>query len=227
MLVFNYAVRKRSAEEQRRLNQVISFRRNELREKLRRLELKLQEVLEEKDFSRFKEGYIMNRIASKPAYEEDQSIQEAAATFAAKDAEKKSKKALEEKKNQAAGAGPGAAATTGKRQPTLKITKGKLGAKTKKADGADDSKNAAVKMQQRDIKGMEEMYWSVRYQLDSLDELRKRLDQPNIWDLIYEAYDLYSNPRKRMQIELLREVVFELKRDFNKEFDALERYKED
>lgn len=30
-----------------------------------------------------------------------------------------------------------------------------------------------------------------------------------------------------MQIELLREVIFELKRDFNKEFDSLEKFKED
>ena len=74
---------------------------------------------------------------------------------------------------------------------------------------------------------MEEMYWSVRYQIENLEEIKKKLDSPNIWDLIYEAYDLYSNPRKRMQIELLREVIFELKRDYNKEFDGLERFKED
>lgn len=48
--------------------------------------------------------------------------------------------------------------------PTLKITKGKLGAKTKKAADGDDSKNANnLKMQQRDIKGMEEMFWAVKY----------------------------------------------------------------
>jgi cilia- and flagella-associated protein 43 len=112
--------------------------------------------------------------------------------------------------------------------PTLKITKGKLGAKTKKASDGDDSKNAAnLKMQQRDIKGMEEMFWAVKYQIDQLDEFKKRLENPNIWDMIYESYDLYSNPRKRMQIELLREVIFELKRDYNKEFDGLERFKED
>jgi hypothetical protein len=65
---------------------------------------------------------------------------------------------------QAAGPGNQAGQQPGKRQPTLKITKGKLGAKTKKADGGDDAKNAqANKMQQRDIKGMEEMYWSVKY----------------------------------------------------------------
>ena len=71
------------------------------------------------------------------------------------------------------------------------------------------------------------MFWSVKYQIDQLDEIKKKLESPNIWDLIYEAYDLYSNPRKRVQIELLREVIFELKRDYNKEFDALERFKED
>jgi hypothetical protein len=56
------------------LNQVIAFRRNELREKLKRIEAKLSEVMDEKDFSRFKEGYIMNRVANKPIYDEDQSI---------------------------------------------------------------------------------------------------------------------------------------------------------
>jgi hypothetical protein len=145
MLVFNYAVRKREPAEQRRLNQVLNFRRNELREKLRRIEAKMQETLDEKDFSRLKEGYIVNRVANKPLYEEDQSIQEAAATFAAKDAEKKSKKAQEEKKLQAAGAGPGQPGNQpGKRMPTLKITKGKLGAKTKKADGVDAASAAAA-----------------------------------------------------------------------------------
>lgn len=98
MLVFNYGIRKRTPEELRRLNQIINFRKNELKEKLQRIEQKLSEVLDEAEFSRIKEGYIMNRVTGKPLYEEDQSIQEAAATFAAKDAEKKSKKALEEKK---------------------------------------------------------------------------------------------------------------------------------
>jgi hypothetical protein len=50
------------------------MRRNDLREKLKRIEGKLAEVLDEKDFSRFKEGYMMNRIASKPLYEDDNSI---------------------------------------------------------------------------------------------------------------------------------------------------------
>ena len=74
MLVFNYAVRKRSPEEVRRLMQILNVRRNELREKLVRIETKLLEVLDESEFSRLKEGYVMNRVAGKPFYDEDQSI---------------------------------------------------------------------------------------------------------------------------------------------------------
>jgi hypothetical protein len=81
-------------------------------------------------------------------------------------------------------------------------------------------------MQQRDIKGMEEMFWQVSYLNKNLEETKKTLESPNIWDLIYEAYDLYSDSRKRIQIELLKEVLFELKRDFNKEFISLEDFKD-
>lgn len=41
--------------------------------------------------------------------------------------------------------------------------------------------------------------------------------------MLYEPYDLYRDKRKRCQIEFLKEVVFELKRDFNKEFTNLEQ----
>lgn len=61
----------------------------------------------------------------------------------------------------------------------------------------------------------------------SIDDMKKSLENPNIWDLIYETNELYADPRKRMQIEILNEVIFELKRDFNKEFEALEKFKED
>jgi len=50
----------------------------------------------------------------------------------------------------------------GKKQPILKITKGKLGSKAKKKDHDDDPNAAAnAKVSQREIKGMEEMYWKV------------------------------------------------------------------
>jgi hypothetical protein len=43
----------------------------ELREKMSNIENKIGEVLENTDYSRTKEGYIMNRITGKPMYEED------------------------------------------------------------------------------------------------------------------------------------------------------------
>jgi hypothetical protein len=46
-----------------------------------------------------------------------------------------------------------------------------------------------------------------------------------VWELIYEPYELFTDIRKRNQIELIKQVVFELKKDFNKEFSALEQYK--
>ena len=53
----------------------------------------------------------------------------------------------------------------GKKQPILKITKGKLGGKTKKRDLDDDdaAMNAKNKLQVREIKGMEEMYWKILF----------------------------------------------------------------
>lgn len=80
---------------------------------------------------------------------------------------------------------------------------------------------------ERDIKGMEEIHWKVVYLERELDDLKKALEAqpPNIYDLLYDAFELYTDQRKRSQIELIREVIFELKRDYNKEFDSLENYK--
>jgi IS4 transposase len=102
--------------------------------------------------------------------------------------------------------------TNSKKQPILKITKGKLGNKMKKRDDDDDDgdKNKN-KMQIREIKGMEEMYWRVEHQQKQADQIKAKIDNPNIFDLIYEPYELYSDYRKRNQIEILQGAVFELK----------------
>jgi len=61
-----------------------------------------------------------------------------------------------------------------------------------------------------------------------LDQLKLTLEEnTNIFDIIYDCFELHTDTRKRHQIEMLREVIFELKRDFNKEFDALESEKEE
>jgi len=46
-------------------------------------------------------------------------------------------------------------------------------------------------------------------------------------DIIYEPFELYTDIRKRNQIEIIKNVIFELKKDLNKEFEDPEKNKED
>ena len=131
---------------------------------------------------------------------------------------------MEELKNQA----NNAKGEEGKRKPYLKLTKGRLGTKIRKKDDDGDMGKQNMNME-RDIKGMEELHWKVVYMERELEELKKALEapNPNIYDLLYDCFELYTDQRKRTQIELDREVIFELKRDFNKEFIILENYKQE
>jgi hypothetical protein len=45
--------------------------------------------------------------------------------------------------------------------------------------------------------------------------------------LLYEPFELFTDVRKRNQIELIKAVVFELKQEHNKEFVDIEKFKED
>lgn len=152
---------------------MFNTRKMELLEMIGRRENQLKEALEESDFSESIEDYMMNRVGGKPIFEDDESIQEAAAEFAAKDAEKKAKRdKLEQSLNNQNNTNQ-----QGKKQPILKITKGKLGTKTKKKD-VDDEEAAARdknKQQQREIRGMEEMYWKIRYELRDLEAMKEKL----------------------------------------------------
>lgn len=60
---------------------------------------------------------------------------------------------------------------------------------------------------------MEEMHWRIEFMRSQADELRAKLevfekndkdDVPkNVFDLLYEPFELYPEVRKRRQIELL------------------------
>lgn len=194
----------------------------ELRQKVERLEKKHREALDEAEFNGAHEEYIMNRIASKPAFMTNDAIAEAARIFA----EERERK--EKLKNDALNsANMNQDANSGKLKPILVITKGKLGQKTKKRDVDDDAVRGKDKLQARDIKGMEELHWRVVQTRREMDELKAAIETPNIFDILYEPFELHTVKRKRAQIELLREVVFELKRDFNEEFKRLEKQKEE
>ena len=43
----------------------------------------------------------------------------------------------------------------------------------------------------------------------------------NIYELLYDTFELYTDKRKRFQIEMVKQVIFELKMRFNSEFDNL------
>ena len=168
------------------------------------------------------EGFIMNRMAGKPEFMTNDAIALAAAEFAKRDAEKKRLRNAAEQQNQTATKGD-----EGKRKPYLKLTKGRLGTKVRKKDD-DDGATKVVQME-RDIKGMEEIHWKVVYMERELEDMKKALDESpiNIYKLLYEGFELYTDQRKRTQIEMIKEVIFELKRDYNKEFMTLENYKQE
>lgn len=221
-LIFNYPVRHRKDDELRHYNIAINSRKMELIEKLRRLDANIQESIEERDFSTNIENYIMNRVQGKPNYIDDDAIEKAAEEFQKKELEKKAKKDKAEQNilQQQTGL------QQGKKQPILKITKGKLGNKTKKREEDDDEKDADKnKLMVREIKGMEEMHWRIEYKKMKADEIRAKLEKHNVFDMLYEPHELYPDIRKRRQIELLKAVIFELKNDFNKEFQDLENFK--
>lgn len=44
---------------------------------------------------------------------------------------------------------------------------------------------------------MEEMYWKVVFQLQNLEDQKKAVEKGNIYDLIYEPYELHCDVRKR------------------------------
>lgn len=74
---------------------------------------------------------------------------------------------------------------------------------------------------------MEEIHWKIVQLQRSIDDVKAGLETNNIYEVLYEPFELYRDKRKRTQIEFLKEVVFELKRDFNKEFEQLEKFKND
>jgi|LauGreDrversion4_2_1035121.scaffolds.fasta_scaffold17660_3 hypothetical protein len=72
---------------------------------------------------------------------------------------------------------------------------------------------------------MDEIHYKVVYIQKELEYLKATLENPNIYDILYNAFELYTDKRKRSQIELLKECVIELKRDYNKQFDEFSSYK--
>lgn len=158
----------------------------------------------------------MNRIRGKPEFIDDNAILLIQELIDKQRAEKeKIRLAKQNNMNQNQQEG------TGKQKPILTITKGRLGSKTKKADNDDAARNLKNTQQAIDIKGMEEIHWKVSFVKlfnQVIEDIRKSLVDCKPYDILYDAFDLYPNKRKRTQIEILKKVVFDLKSDFNVQF---------
>ena len=84
--------------------------------------------------------------------------------------------------------------------PRLIITKGKLNVKSRKGPetDADPNKGKAV---MREVKNMDSMHWRVVFIERELDTLKEKIGKPeevlDIYDLLYDTFELYTDKRKR------------------------------
>jgi len=91
-------------------------------------------------------------------------------------------------------------------------------------EGNDKAKERNVK---RDETNLEELKWKISTKKKELEQLANEINTLGSWDLLYEPFELYTDARKRMQIEILLDVIFLIKEEFNKEFIEFQKMKED
>jgi hypothetical protein len=49
----------------------------------------------------------------------------------------------------------------------------------------------------------------------------------SLYDILYEPFEVFTDVRKRIQIELIKNLAFDLKEEFNAEFKSLSDEKEE
>lgn len=52
-------------------------------------------------------------------------------------------------------------------------------------------------------------------------EQRKNIEEFTLWDYLYPAFELFTNNQKINQIHILKGIIQEIKKDFNKEFEDM------
>ena len=72
-MLYNYGVRQRTQPEEKKLKQVLQFRRMELREKYTGMEKEMDLILNQEEFSKGGEKYIMDREKGEQQYEKDEA----------------------------------------------------------------------------------------------------------------------------------------------------------
>uniref|UniRef100_A0A7S3NRD1 Uncharacterized protein n=1 Tax=Euplotes crassus TaxID=5936 RepID=A0A7S3NRD1_EUPCR len=222
LLLYNYGIRLRTPLEKKTLNRVLHFRRMELRQQITGMETRANKILDQSLFSNHDETYIMNRIRGVQHYEVDE---EAPIITQAKSATKRKNKIAQEEASKSAADG---ALKKGKRKPKVDLNQFRLGAnKPKLLDEDDFDDKLKDRAQNRDESNIAELRWKIVTKKKELEDLKKDIHILGSWDLLYEPSDLYTDGRKKMQIEMLQDVVFALKQEYNKEFERFQRFKDD
>ena len=99
----------------------------------------------------------------------------------------------------------------------------------KKKDGANQ-KAAALRGRKNEVavkddgaKKEEEQKQAEKKEILEVNEINKRKnpDDLNDWDFLYGSFELFTENRKRNQIILVNNVIFNIKRAFNKEFEDM------
>lgn len=136
-LIFNYAIRKKTVKEDKKLRQIMNFRKIEIRDQIARMEKEEEEILKNQHFSKSEEGYFMNRGTGEQVFEIDDTP-----PIIVVPTRRRKKEKVEEKKDDSK-------QMTGKRVPKISLEKFRLGANRAKPldDEEEDNKRDRHTMQ--------------------------------------------------------------------------------
>ncbi|EAR97028.3 hypothetical protein TTHERM_00196190 (macronuclear) [Tetrahymena thermophila SB210] len=192
-LVYNYHIRKRTADEERKLKIVKDLRRIEIREQKARKEAKdqvLKEIIPVEDLIKKPEEYIINAGPGKQK-------------LVLIDYEKKEE--TKDDKNKGAG--------TTQTGPAGQTAGQGFGGRAR--HGAAQAKKEEKKVEEVHHEEKE------KKEVEEKEEEKKDEDDLGEWDFLYGAFELFTNNRKRNQIIILQNIIFKVKEEFNKEFDKM------
>lgn len=174
---------------------IFEMRRQEIKEKLKREENSLKEIIVLSELFKKPENYIINVIPGpQKLVLNDYELQE---------------EALEKRKEVVAG-GAGFKAGGPGGQPKKIGLKKPIAQATKKEE-------EKVKEEEEKKKQEEALKQEAGVQLQK----KKGPDDLVDWDYLYGAFELFTNNRKRNQIYFIQNIIYKIKQEFNKEFEAV------
>ena len=177
---------------------IFELRKQEIKEKLRREENNLKEVIVVLEIFKKPENYIINVVSGPPTLIlNDYEIQE---------------ENLEKRKEAAAG---GAGFKSGQAQAKKPGMKKPMTQATKKEE--EKAKEDEEKKKQEDALKQEATLQA--------QKAKKGPDDLVDWDYFYGAFELFTNNRKRNQIYFIQNVIYKIKQEYNKEFEALVQFR--